>query len=105
MTVYNGTGLFLTNHKPEQCVRRHPSMSTTLATPTIIYHSLHAIRTHREKRLAEASVVHYVCALLRRYNGRYHKGLRCAPRCQPPLLHLRGCPSKCSKHPTPFPVP
>uniref|UniRef100_A0A5K3G2Y1 Ovule protein n=1 Tax=Mesocestoides corti TaxID=53468 RepID=A0A5K3G2Y1_MESCO len=58
---------FLTNQKPEKIIRRRPSKSTTLASPFIIYCSSFAIRTQRDQELAEASVVQYVCALIRRH--------------------------------------
>uniref|UniRef100_A0A5K3FGV0 Uncharacterized protein n=1 Tax=Mesocestoides corti TaxID=53468 RepID=A0A5K3FGV0_MESCO len=64
----------VTNRKPEPQVRRRPSESTTLATSTTLYSCLslvgcitssHAIGTQGDCGLAEASVVQYVCALIR----------------------------------------
>uniref|UniRef100_A0A5K3ER02 Secreted protein n=1 Tax=Mesocestoides corti TaxID=53468 RepID=A0A5K3ER02_MESCO len=59
----------LTNHKPEPHVERRPSESTTLATLLIIFCSPFATGTKRDKGLAEASAVQYVCALVRCYTS------------------------------------
>uniref|UniRef100_A0A5K3F5G3 Uncharacterized protein n=1 Tax=Mesocestoides corti TaxID=53468 RepID=A0A5K3F5G3_MESCO len=69
----------LTNHKSEPHVKRLPSESATLATPPIIYCTssvsfsgwllifLACYWIAERQRLAEAGVVQYVCALIRRY--------------------------------------
>uniref|UniRef100_A0A5K3FEK2 Uncharacterized protein n=1 Tax=Mesocestoides corti TaxID=53468 RepID=A0A5K3FEK2_MESCO len=57
----------LTNHKPEPRVRHRPSESAPLAGPLIIYFSSHAIGSQRDRGLAEASMIKYVCALRRRH--------------------------------------
>uniref|UniRef100_A0A5K3G3D0 Cdc6_C domain-containing protein n=1 Tax=Mesocestoides corti TaxID=53468 RepID=A0A5K3G3D0_MESCO len=57
----------LTNHKLKPQVRSRPSESTTLATKFFIYCSAFAIRMQRDRGLAEASVVQYICALSRRH--------------------------------------
>uniref|UniRef100_A0A5K3FWY5 Transposase n=1 Tax=Mesocestoides corti TaxID=53468 RepID=A0A5K3FWY5_MESCO len=58
----------LTNHKPGPHVRRRQSESTTLATPVGCISSSHAIGTQRDRGLPEASLVEYVCALIRRHS-------------------------------------
>uniref|UniRef100_A0A5K3EK12 Myosin motor domain-containing protein n=1 Tax=Mesocestoides corti TaxID=53468 RepID=A0A5K3EK12_MESCO len=57
----------LTNHKPELHIRRRPSESTNLATSLIIHCSSFACHSNAKRKLAEAGIVHYVCALMRRY--------------------------------------
>uniref|UniRef100_A0A5K3FPY3 Uncharacterized protein n=1 Tax=Mesocestoides corti TaxID=53468 RepID=A0A5K3FPY3_MESCO len=67
----------LTNHKPESDVNRLQSPPLHTASHTCLplvgcRSSSHVIRSQRDKGLAEASVVQYTCALIRRYMGLLH---------------------------------